>query len=143
MRKGRGVHYVAVGVGSYGEAVRSARSLKEHMPEMHITIHTDQEDVSSVFDVVERVPSRVPGYEHLPLYPDSAFYNLMQAATIECFSSHKDGEYQVMVHLSQKETYRKMYLEKAFEDMVHVLRLRASELDISDEIIQSLEKQNE
>lgn len=66
VKRGRGVVYVAIGPGSYGEMKRSLGSLHLYMPEMSVTVFTDQ-----VADGkwIKQVPSYVPGYKELPAYP--------------------------------------------------------------------------
>lgn len=53
-----GVLYIGIGEKFQKEAIHSAMSIKEHMPEVNITIRTDSNPENSVFDNVEIVQQR-------------------------------------------------------------------------------------
>lgn len=47
-----GVLYIGIGERHFAEACRSARSLRQHMPDVTIALFTDQTDVPNLFDQV-------------------------------------------------------------------------------------------
>jgi len=50
-----GIFYVAVGDEWIRETIISARSLKEHMPDIHVALYTDGDVQEAAFDIIERI----------------------------------------------------------------------------------------
>jgi len=69
----RGAIYVSVNEGSAKEATRSAEQLKNVMPDLPITIHTEFEVDEGPFDNIIRIPHKMRGFEDRMSYPDQGF----------------------------------------------------------------------
>lgn len=69
----RGITYVAINPGAEFLARRSAVSVKEVMPDMHITLFTDQDtqpDRAVMFDRIVKIRSIDSRFPDRPLYPE-------------------------------------------------------------------------
>jgi hypothetical protein len=83
----RGVLYIGTGARHFTEALRSARSLRGHMPDVPIALMTDQPDVPDVFDMVINVqPGPYPFADKIRFLEQTPFMHtlFLDSDTLVC-----------------------------------------------------------